>query len=649
MNSKNLGRRSTVLVLFALTLATTTFAQKRGYKYDTGGNITGIVDVAADVNNCGTVGKTCLPGQSCYDEVCCAQPTCNGACCANSAATCCNGSCCAAPGVCFGTGPTAYCCAPKTNCNQWAACGTIDDGCGHPLNCGPACGTGELCTGNLCYVVGTSSHIEENNATGELSIVAGKYDVEVLSQFVSSKGLFGGAMKLSPNPQNPAAALCKIDNGLPNCLLYTFYECIFCPVDPNAQGGEISCWCINPIPLKYDNILAGKSLSFSSQLYIDKLPLNPPPAPPAVNFTPYGQSDEIRDSSSRIGPPPAHEGGNKRGAVRYYNIINNVVRYEWEDFEKAPAGDYNDYVGQVSFKDCDGTPYPPEILDWDPEIGLTCPDICEDLTTPRSCPNATVSKPPELRITSKVMVDSILSDQYREKRGKLLTLSVLLQSRIAQDVAVCPVLHFNYGSAKKWDCPAGQYSPDFIQQQEYTDSPGTICSPGTVTPGPNGFEPVCTTDFDKACDTFPVALAREQWYKPNRCQTSGSLVRKGIGDIVHLTGSSAPPCSSADSQLVDFQLALEDVDKTMSSTPNLAGRGGEGILNDPANSLDTVDLYVFDNLPTKTPFHCPTGVNVDFKSWADQTGKGIRVRKYIMYNEKNYAKDSRLYFGKEYR
>jgi hypothetical protein len=44
--------------------------------------------------------------------------------------------------------------------------------------------------------------------------------------------------------------------------------------------------------------------------------------------------------------------------------VDSLVRFEWEDELKPPDGDFNDYVGALAVKDCDGTRYPPGVPDW---------------------------------------------------------------------------------------------------------------------------------------------------------------------------------------------------------------------------------------------------------------------------------------------
>lgn len=593
--------RSACLCLLMLA-ASPAFAQKVGYKHDNSGNLTDVLNLATDRNNCGDVGVACSSAQLCFDGTCCTQQLCAGACCSSSA-------------VCFNNG----CCTPQA-CNQFATCGTVNNGCGGATQCGAMCSSTDQCVGNLCFPTGTHSHTEENNATGELSIVAGStFPVEIQGQFVSSKGAFASAMTLSPSPLNGNASWCPINGGTPGCLHDTS-TCSVCPADPNAGVGELSCWCINPPPLLYKQIPAGGALSFTSELLIDQ--------------DRDGRSDDIRTSQSRIGPPGL---GDTQGNVRYHEITSGVWRYEWEDDRKAPDGDYNDYIGQLTFKDCDGEPYTPGVLRW-AEAGLFCRDGCNTGT----CPDSDRSRPDDLRLTAKVMVDDKKREQDREPRGNLLTLSVVLQSRKVQEIAVCPVIHFRDGLNLK--CANGDQSPDFIQQQEYTDSPGSACFSSTVTPGRNGYEPVCTDDKKPACGTFPVSLAREQWYAVNQCQASGPASRVGLGDIVKL--GAATDCG-AESQLLDFQLALREVDAQLTAA-SLQARTAAELLDDPLLSVDSVDFWVFDGFPANSTFHCPSGVNVEFASWAE--AKSIQVRKYTMFNDVNYRRvDPATYFAKEAR
>lgn len=266
-----LVRRQQVLILVLVLTGAPDYAfgQMRGYRYDGNGNIVGVLDVASDPSNCGAVDNACQAAQSCFDGVCCGVQPCNGVCCASSA-------------VCYANS----CCAPQA-CNPYAVCGASDDQCGGQSTCGSPCASGQSCTGNLCYVVGTASSSEENNATGEISIVSGsKWPVEVSAQFIGSRGAFATAMTLSPDPVSAPPA-CPVNGGTPKCLLDTF-TCSKCPADPNSQPGELSCWCSRPAPIVYKDIPPGDGLSFTSELLIDQ-DLDQ-------------RSDETRTSRSRIGP-----------------------------------------------------------------------------------------------------------------------------------------------------------------------------------------------------------------------------------------------------------------------------------------------------------------------------------------------------------
>src|SRR5262249_12942842 len=53
-------------------------------------------------------------------------------------------------------------CVPKT-CVQLAACGIVDDGCGHQLNCAAnACRPGTICNGTYCVKCPTGTSCQPN-------------------------------------------------------------------------------------------------------------------------------------------------------------------------------------------------------------------------------------------------------------------------------------------------------------------------------------------------------------------------------------------------------------------------------------------------------------------------------------------------------
>lgn len=89
---------------------------------------------------------------------------------------------------------------------EFATCDDVDDGCGASIACG-VCSAADTCVGHQCFPVATQSTAAENNATGELSVIASnQYDVEVQAQFVTSKGAYASAMVMSPRNSAPMSA-----------------------------------------------------------------------------------------------------------------------------------------------------------------------------------------------------------------------------------------------------------------------------------------------------------------------------------------------------------------------------------------------------------------------------------------------------------
>jgi len=416
-----------VLAGFLFAAGSSHAGGRRAYEHDATGNLKRVLDVTTDNANCGAIGTVCA-----------------------GTSPCCDGTCC--PGYCQAAG----CCNPTT-CAPYLTCGTQADGCGNTLTCG-TCPGGKKCAGQTCFFDQTTGHAEPDVANGSLTVLAGQFDVEVSAQFVSSKGAYASALSFSPRAA--VASTCGINGGLGDCVFYTA-ECAGlggnkCPPDANAGPGEISCWCKPPRKMKFQNIAKGGVAAFSSSLFIDK------------NVD--GTSEETRMSSARIGDA-------NKGSVRYYQVIPTVWRTEWEDLNAAPNGDYNDYVGAISFKDCDDTPFPPPVVSW-PEVGLTCLDGCSET----ACSDSSVSKPTDLRLAAKVMIDDEIAERSREARGRLLTLSLLAESMNMQQMAFCPVIWFKY--EKTWDCNS-TFAADRIQLQEYAPPGTATCSFGLPTPGPN--------------------------------------------------------------------------------------------------------------------------------------------------------------------
>src|SRR5438128_474661 len=108
----NMRQTKTLLVvaLAGFLSAKPAWSQHRGFVHDAAGNISQIVDLDNDRNNCGTIGNVCA-GVNCA-QGCCGPTACAGACCQSSQ-------------VCF----SSACCSPQS-CNSFAVCGTRDDGCG---------------------------------------------------------------------------------------------------------------------------------------------------------------------------------------------------------------------------------------------------------------------------------------------------------------------------------------------------------------------------------------------------------------------------------------------------------------------------------------------------------------------------------------
>jgi hypothetical protein len=313
----------------------------------------------------------------------------------------------------------------------------------------------------------------------------------------------------------------------------------------------------------------------------------------------------------------------QRSPVRYYPILPNgtqngqnveaLLRFEWEDELKPPDGDYNDYVGALATKDCDGTLFPPTLPDWFEE-GLSCQNNCKQT----SCPPGD-SRPNDLRVHAAVGVDNADFEGNREATGKMVTVSVAVYGNpmTTQRMAVCPVAWFGL-PANFYNCSGGAL-PDELQQHDMGAS--GACKFGSVA------DIACSTaGFD--CGAFPVALAREQLYGPLACKTP--VARSGPGDSFELPVGGQ---CGASATLLDFQIRQELVDAALKDgkTLGLAQRSHRAILGLTGGdvALQKIDLYLVDRI-ANPDFRCPSGVNVNFGDVDAQLG---RVRKFTLTNE----------------
>jgi hypothetical protein len=316
-------------------------------------------------------------------------------------------------------------------------------------------------------------------------------------------------------------------------------------------------------------------------------------------------------------------GNLSRSPVRYYPIVSgglqtgqrveSLVRFEWEDDLKPPEGDFNDYVGVLAVKDCDGTVFPPNLPEW-PESGLRCQNNCSQT----ACPPGD-ARPSDLRVHAAVGADSTAFEGSREAGGRMVTVTVALYGNpnTAQQMAVCPVAWFGF-PLQSYDCSAGPL-PDELQSHDMGASKScTFGSGADIACGLKGHD----------CSAFPVALAREQLYGPVACQSP--MTRSGPGDSFELPVGGQ---CGASATVLDFQLQQSRVDSALKDgkTLGLLTRSHDAILGllGADVALQKLDLYLVDRI-TNPDFRCPTGVNVDF---GDVDGQLGRVRKITLENE----------------
>jgi hypothetical protein len=314
--------------------------------------------------------------------------------------------------------------------------------------------------------------------------------------------------------------------------------------------------------------------------------------------------------------------------VRYYTLVRGglqsglpvdaLVRFEWEDDLKPPDGDFNDYVGALSVKDCDGSLFPPGVRDW-PEQGLSCQNNCNQA----QCPPGD-ARPADLRVAVAVGADDHSSERDREAGGRLVTISVAVYANpvVSSRVAVCPVAWFGF-PRQFYDCTSK--FPDETQVQDVGASKRCTFNASTDL----ACDPIGPTGL--LCEEFAVALAQEQLYGPLTCSPGSPVSRSGSGDSFELPVGNV--CGAGVS-VVDFQLQQARVDGALRDgrAAGLVRRAAETILGDPAmpeEALKRIDLYFVDQI-TNPDFRCPSGVNVDFGDVDAALG---RVRKVTLWNE----------------
>jgi hypothetical protein len=105
-------------------------------------------------------------------DLCAADPTPDGACCAGGAGVCAAGVCglCANNGRCNGGVCT---CTPLTECPADAQCGTIANGCGGELNRGSCANPTPICADNVCAACTTSDQCASGDLCDRGSCVTG--------------------------------------------------------------------------------------------------------------------------------------------------------------------------------------------------------------------------------------------------------------------------------------------------------------------------------------------------------------------------------------------------------------------------------------------------------------------------------------------
>lgn len=291
----------------------------------------------------------------------------------------------------------------------------------------------------------------ENPATGNLRIrTASCYgDTAFVAHFASAKGAYANAMVF--DSPNTSSACPTLNSGASSCLFYTG-ECgsggsSTCPQDPNAEPGELSCFCSDPSVLApysvFPLVSPGSTVEFATRLLVD---------------TDADGKNESEWYSKWTSNPSSTD------QVRSYALHNDLYRWDWEDAYTGGDGDFNDYIALLEARTCGKLPYP--IASLSPEASLSCA---------QDCPQSSGCRPETIDNSSMKFHIAIGADndlyEARETRGRTLHVTVTTYAAEVEKgrrFAVCPRL---------WIAPEGNnIVADDIQRVFYGAEPAAYCS-----------------------------------------------------------------------------------------------------------------------------------------------------------------------------
>ena len=410
--------------------------------------------------------------------------------------------------------------------------------------------------------------------------------------FLGSKGAFGSAVVLGRGAIS--SSYCAIDGLTSSCLKFTgecsqkLFPSTGCSSDPNAAPWEISCWCHGPISVQdvSSPFLPGATYAFPWTFLIDK------------NLD--GKSEQTWMSYYSTDVDQA----------RFYPILPEFGRLEWEDELKAPEGDFNDYILGIEARDCRPlVRFPDTAL-----LGgaFVCSDRCGD----NPCDERQLANG-KVKFTAAVGIDSVSGEGWREKPGRLLQITVntyddFIKSDLPRSAAICPVLRLDWRRSPRGRAETNDLT---IPVRYGSDD----CRYSTVdTSG----EPRClSARLDPLY--LSIGLAVEQ------LATTFCGPRKGVGDWVSY--QQGDKCA-AFLFSANYEMSIDKIDSALSDpTLKLGGLSDATI----GKLVAGLDIYVFNDIKSAN-LHCPSGVNVTFDSAApdiatvtkytlDQSTRNLRV------------------------
>jgi hypothetical protein len=443
----------------------------------------------------------------------------------------------------------------------------------------------------LCVTDGQTEMVRDV-ATGEFRASASDCtEAALTAHFLGSRGAFHTALTFeNPRLQFPTSSSCALGASClkytPDCQQPATVRGLGAPACANPAGGladpnEINCHCQAPDFKPFPTRLARTDVQ---------------PLQPAF------QVDTDRDRVVDAPSPYSDLTGSGGDRYRMYPLEPSFWRWELEDMNVPPAGDFNDYVAAFELNDCNRRevfpPYSQNFGTGDTQVH--CSDACGN----NACTSAQTAASGPLRFTVGLGIDEDLGvdGPNREARGRKLHLTVATHSdELDEELAVCPVMYLAWSDTD----PAANPT----QRINYLGN--SDCFPGGFGgQSATGIHQCPAADREVMTAELPISMSVEQ--SATRCHGLTS-----VDEATQLSGNAA---CGAGTLVRDYELALEDIDR------NLTGVRDPYIKRDYARlsgEVQRVELYVFRNVRVR-PFVCPSGVNALLRAAPDSVAKVTR-------------------------